>query len=79
VADQRRIFGVPDCLAVSFNRFSVRIYYIMLVESHRAPVSERLTRFLGSAWGEHFSRLQKAEGDVLRAIVWVCVASCPSV
>lgn len=57
IAEQRRLFGVPHCFAVSFNRYSVRIYYIILAESHRARVSERLTRFLGSAWGEHFTRL----------------------
>jgi hypothetical protein len=56
VAEQRKMFGTgTTCLAVSFHRRSVRIYYILSARDHRVRLSERLTRFLAGAWGEHFS------------------------
>jgi hypothetical protein len=56
VAEQRKMFGTgTTCLAVSFHRRSVRIYYILPARDHRVRLSERLTRFLAGAWGEHFS------------------------
>jgi hypothetical protein len=56
VCEQSTILGVEEaCLTVSFHRRSVRIYYILPALDHRARLSERLTRFLAGAWGEHFS------------------------
>ena len=58
VAEQRKMLGAGRaCLAVSFHRLSVRIYYILAVEKHRAKLSERLRCFLASAWGDHFHAL----------------------
>lgn len=58
VAEQRKMLGVGRaCLAVSFHRLSVRIYYVLAVEKHRAKLSERLRCFLSSAWGDHFHAL----------------------
>jgi hypothetical protein len=58
VAEQRKALGVAsDGLAVSFNRLSVRIYYILPAEDHRDLLSERLNRFLAGTWGEHFTLL----------------------
>jgi hypothetical protein len=55
VAEQRKIVAAgKTCLAVKFHRLSVRIYYIIPAENHQARISERLTRFLAGAWGEHF-------------------------
>jgi hypothetical protein len=58
VAEQRKALGVASGgLAVSFNRLSVRIYYILPAGEHRDLLSERLNRFLAGAWGEHFTLL----------------------
>jgi hypothetical protein len=56
VAEQRKMFGTgTTCLAVSFHRRSVRIYYILPARDHRVRLSERLSGFLAGAWGDHFS------------------------
>jgi hypothetical protein len=55
VSEQQKILGAGRaCTAVSFHRRAVRIYYILPAEDHAPRISERLTRFLGGAWGEHF-------------------------
>lgn len=54
VAEQSKMLGAGICFAVSFHRLSVRIYYILPAENHRAQLSERLTRFLDDGWREHF-------------------------
>jgi hypothetical protein len=55
VAEQRKVLGAgKTCFAVSFHRRSVRIYYILPAENHRAQLSERLTRLLDGGWHEHF-------------------------
>ena len=58
VASQRKLLDVGNSgFAVSFHRLSVRIYYILPVENHRARLLERLNYFLESAWRKHFTRL----------------------
>ena len=55
VSQQRKILGTGRaCHAVSFHRRAVRIYYILPAENHQARISERLTSFLASGWGNHF-------------------------
>lgn len=58
VTDQRKLLDVGNSgFAVSFHRLSVRIYYILPAEDHRARLLERLSRFLEGAWRKHFTRL----------------------
>lgn len=58
VYEQQKILGSGRaCNAVSFHRRAVRIYYIFPAANHQARISERLTRFLASAWGDHFRAL----------------------
>jgi hypothetical protein len=55
VFEQRKILAAGKlCRAVSFHRRAARIYYILPAEDHEHRISERLTRFLASEWGEHF-------------------------
>jgi hypothetical protein len=55
VSEQQKILSAGRaCTAVSFHRRAVRIYYIIPAEDHAPRISERLTHFLGGAWGEHF-------------------------
>jgi hypothetical protein len=55
VSEQEKILGEGRaCAAVSFHRRAVRIYYILPAEDHAPRIYERLTRFLGGAWGKHF-------------------------
>jgi hypothetical protein len=55
VSEQQKILaGGKFHRAVSFHRRAARIYYILPAEDHEHRISERLTRFLASEWGEHF-------------------------
>ncbi len=58
VANQSKLLGVGNGgFAVTFHRISVRIYYVLPAEGHRARLSERLSRFLAGTWREHFNRV----------------------
>ena len=55
VSEQQKILAAGKlCHAVSFHRRAARIYYILPATDHEHRISERLTRFLASEWGEHF-------------------------